>query len=158
VTFQPNRGGPATPVEVRSLKSWTEWAEAGVRYFSGTATYRTKVTAPFFSKGSRVWLCFADVREIARVRVNGRDAGTVWARPLKIRVDRLLKPGENTLEIEVTNLWPNRLIGDLQPGTTQRFTQTNITTYRADSPLLPSGLIGPVTWEVDDEAAPSSVH
>jgi hypothetical protein len=158
VTFQPNRGGPATPVEVRSLKSWTEWAEAGVRYFSGTATYRTKVTAPFFSKGSRVWLCFADVREIARVRVNGHDAGTVWARPLKIRVDRLLKPGENTLEIEVTNLWPNRIIGDLQPGTTQRFTQTNITTYRADSPLLPSGLIGPVTWEVDDESTPSSVH
>ena len=63
-------------------------------------------------------------------------------------MDQLLKPGTNTIEIEVTNLWPNRIIGDLQPEAKQRFTSTNITAYSAASPLLPSGLIGPVTWQI----------
>lgn len=148
VTFQPDRGAPAHPVLFPHLTSWTENADAGVRYFSGTATYRTEVLAPQHGAGDEVWLRFSDVREIARVRMNGHEAGTVWAKPLVVRVDPWLKPGKNLLEIEVTNLWPNRIIGDMQPNATAHITRTNIRSYRADSPLLPSGLIGDLEWEL----------
>ncbi|WP_263380512.1 glycosyl hydrolase [Granulicella paludicola] len=146
--FQADRGAPYEPVTTTDLKSWTEFDNPGIRYFSGSVMYSASVTAPVVDKGEHVWLRFTDVREIACVKVNGHDAGTVWAKPLMLRVDPFLKAGENTLEIEVTNLWPNRIIGDQQPGTVERYTKTNITTYRADSPLLPSGLIGPVEWVV----------
>jgi hypothetical protein len=104
--------------------------------------------APEHGAGEQVWIHFADIREIARVRVNGHDAGTVWAQPLILRVDPWLKPGRNTLDIEVTNLWPNRIIGDLQPGNHRHFTTTNIRKYQRDSPLLPSGLIGNIEWQL----------
>jgi hypothetical protein len=146
ITFEQGRGAPVKPVSVTTLASWTDSSDPGIRFFSGTATYKTTVAAPVTAPGQQVLLHFTDVREIARVRVNGQYAGTVWATPLTLRVDPWLKPGRNTLEIEVTNLWPNRIIGDQQPGTPQRFTETNITAYRADSPLLPSGLIGPLEW------------
>lgn len=146
VSFQHDRGAPASSIEVTDLKSWTEWPQRGVRFFSGTATYRTRVTAPPLEKNEAIWLTFEDVREIARVKVNGHEAGTIWAKPAAVRVEHLLHPGENTLDIEVTNLWPNRIIGDLQPDATAHFTETNITAYSSSSPLLPSGLIGPVQW------------
>jgi hypothetical protein len=149
ISFQPNRGGPQAPVTVDELKDWSTWADPAVRYFSGTATYRTTVDAPETPPGKRIWLRFGDVREIARIKINGNDAGTVWAKPLQLRVDRFLHPGENHIEIEVTNLWPNRLIGDLQPGVTKRITSTNITKYKADSPLLPSGLFEPLEWLIE---------
>ena len=149
VSFQQDRGAPTSPVEVTDLKSWTEWPQPGVRFFSGTAVYRTHVTAPAFGKRDHVWLQFTDVREVARLRINGQDAGTVWAKPLSLRVDPWLKFGDNMLEIEVTNFWPNRIIGDLQPGVLKRFTETNITAYKPQSPLLPSGIIGPLSWSIE---------
>ncbi len=149
ISFQPDRGGPPAPISTSDLKDWTTSPDPAVRFFSGTATYRTTLLAPEVAPGKRVWLSFADVREIAVVKVNGRTAGTVWAKPYTLRVDQYLKPGQNEIEIEVTNLWPNRIIGDLQPGVTTRITSTNITKYKPSSPLLPSGLIGPVAWLVE---------
>ena len=146
VQFQSGRGAPSEPLTVHVLQSWTDWPQPGVRYFSGSATYRATVAAPNSRPGEEVFLRFKDVREIARVRINGHDAGTVWAKPLEVRVDPWLHHGSNDLEVEVTNLWPNRIIGDLQPGAMKRFTRTNIGSYRQDSPLLPSGLIGPLSW------------
>lgn len=148
VTFEPGRGAPTSPVSFPLLSSWTQSKDPGVRYFSGTAVYHASVMAPEHDAAEQVWIHFAGVREIARVRVNGHDAGTVWANPLVLRVDPWLKPGRNTFDIEVTNLWPNRIIGDLQPGAQRRFTATNIRSYRSDSPLLPSGLIGDIEWQV----------
>lgn len=146
ISFQNGRGAPDQPLAIHDLKSWTEWPQPGVKYFAGTATYRATVNPPAVHAGQQLLLRFTDVREIARVRINGHDAGAVWANPLQLRVDPWLHPGSNLLEIEVTNLWPNRIIGDLQPGAKQRITRTNIRSYRADSPLLPSGLIGAVSW------------
>lgn len=146
VRFQQGCGAPELPVSVHELTSWTGWPQPGVRYFAGSATYRAEVRAPERHGGEEVFLRFADVREIARVRVNGQDAGTVWAKPLEIRVDPWLREGSNSLEIEVTNLWPNRIIGDARPGSKESFTKTNIRSYSGDSPLLASGLIGPVWW------------
>lgn len=148
VIFQAGRGAPTNPVSLPTLSSWTESDIPGVRYFSGTAIYHANVIAPEHAKSEQLWLHFADVREIARVRVNGHVAGTVWTKPLTLRVDPWITWGKNTLDIEVTNLWPNRIIGDLQPGTQVRYTKTNIRSYRSDSPLLPSGLIGDVEWQV----------
>ena len=147
VLFQPGRGAPQQQRDAK-LESWSVSTDPGVRYFSGTATYKATVIAPSFARGEHVLLHFSDLREVARVRINGHDAGTVWAKPLTLEVDRWLQAGTNTIAIEVTNLWPNRIIGDLQPGVSKRITDTNITSYHQDSPLLPSGILGPIEWMI----------
>lgn len=88
------------------------------------------------------------MREIATVTVNGRKVDTVWRQPFTAHVDQFLHAGDNKIEINVTNLWPNRLIGDLQPSATEKFTHTNVHSYTKDSQLLPSGILEPVTLEV----------
>jgi beta-galactosidase/beta-glucuronidase len=85
-----------------------------------------------------------DVKNLAEVFVNGESLGIVWKTPFRINVTGALKAGENNLEIKVTNLWVNRLIGEQQPGVTEKLTYTTQAFYRADSPLMPSGLLGPV--------------
>ena len=77
--------------------------------------------------------------------MNGTSLGILWKRPFEADVTRALKPGANHLEIKVTNLWPNRMIGDQQPGNAKRYTFTDYKPYTKDSPLLESGLLGPVT-------------
>lgn len=71
-------------------------------------------------------------------------AGTVWKKQFSVEATGALKRGKNALEIKVTNLWVNRLIGDQQPGNGKKITYTTMPFYKADSPLLPSGLLGPV--------------
>jgi hypothetical protein len=145
LSFPPNWGAPAK-VDVPELKSWTDFADSGVRYFSGTATYRISlhIGADQLVPGRELWLDLGDVREVAQIRVNGTALTPLWKQPYSARIDTLLHRGENTLEVEVTNLWPNRLIGDAQPGAAHRYTWTNIKKYSSSSPLLPSGLLGPV--------------
>jgi len=86
----------------------------------------------------------AEVREVAAVTLNGRPLGTLWKPPFRVDVTAVARPGHNNFQVSVTNLWPNRLIGDEQPGVTHRFAHTNIRKFTKDSPLLPSGLLGPV--------------
>lgn len=151
VAFQPGRGAPAQ-VEVRDLASWTDSLEPGVRYFSGAATYSTVFQAPSADEG-RVILDLGEVREIAEVRLNGRAVGGRWTAPFRLDVTEALQPGENRLEVEVANYWHNRLIGDLQPGA-EPVGFTTVSYYTPDTPLRPSGLLGPVTLlRVRDEAA-----
>ena len=76
--------------------------------------------------------------------INGKSLGIVWKSPFRVDVTGALSPGKNSVEIKVTNLWVNRLIGDQQPGIEKKYTYTTQAFYNADSPLLPSGLIGPV--------------
>jgi hypothetical protein len=145
VTFPPDRGAPPK-ARFTTLASWTTQTEPGIKYFSGTATYVTRFPAKgdWKSKGSHAWLDLGDVKNIAVVTLNGHMLGTLWKAPFRIDMTGALKTGENHLEVQVTNLWPNRLIGDKQPGA-QRIAFTTFDPYKADSPLLPSGLIGPVT-------------
>ena len=89
-------------------------------------------------------LDLGEVHEVAAVRINGKPAATLWKTPYSLRADPLLRAGENTIEVDVTNLWPNRLIGDAQSPNDKHYTWTNIRKYTKDSPLLPSGLMGPV--------------
>ena len=141
VEFMPGRRAPATVV-FQALESWTANADLGIRYYSGTAVYRAKFTAP---AADRLELDLGEVRELAHVRVNGKDLGTLWKKPFRVSLDGAAHPGINELEVAVTNFWPNRLIGDQLLPEAERMTHTNITKWRADSPLMPSGLLGPVT-------------
>jgi hypothetical protein len=145
VAFQPNRGAPAK-VTLPGLASWHQHADPGVKYFAGTGTYTKTIQAPaeWFQTGAKLCLDLGDVKNIAEVTVNGKPLGTFWKAPFRVDVTSALKPGANTLEVKVINLWVNRLIGDQQEGVTTKYTYTAQQFYRADSPLLPSGLIGPV--------------
>lgn len=145
VAFQPGRGAPAT-ARFDALSSWSESADPGIKYFSGTATYTGSFDVPahWFVSGTRYWLDLGNVKNLAEVKVNGTPLGTVWKTPFRVDATEALKPGPNTLEIKVANLWVNRLIGDKQPGVTKAITYTAVEFYKADSPLLPSGLLGPV--------------
>jgi hypothetical protein len=145
INFQPERGAPAQ-ITMEKLASWTESADPGVKYFSGTGSYTQIIEASrkWFTSGAQLWLDLGDVKDLAEVVVNGKSVGVVWKKPFRIDVTNALKSGKNTLEIKVTNLWVNRLIGDQQPGVTKKITYTTMPFYKADSPLLPSGLLGPV--------------
>ncbi|HEX7858526.1 MAG TPA: glycosyl hydrolase [Sphingobium sp.] len=143
VQFQPGRGAPATAV-LETLKPLNENADPAIRYFSGMATYSRDFDAPNgWKSGQPLWLDLGEVREIAEVSVNGKVAGTAWHTPYRIDIGAVAKPGRNRVEVRVANLWVNRLIGDAQPGV-KKITWTALPTYRADAPLRPSGLIGPV--------------
>jgi hypothetical protein len=143
--FPSDWGAPAH-IDVPLLKSWTEFNDPGVRYFSGTATYRTTlhIDANQLLPNQELWLDLGSVYEVARIRINGYSLTPLWKQPYSARVDSYLHQGDNALEVDVTNLWPNRLIGDAQPGVTHRYTWTNIKKFSSSSPLLTSGLLGPV--------------
>jgi hypothetical protein len=145
ISFPAGWGAPPS-VSVERFQSWTEWTIPGIRYFSGTATYhaRLHVSREQLSRREQIWIDLGDVREIASVIVNGRKMQTVWRAPFLVRIDQALHHGENGVAIEVTNLWPNRIIGDLQLSATTLYAHTSVRAYRRDSPLLPSGLLDPV--------------
>ncbi len=145
VAFQAKSAAPAK-ITIDTLSSWHENPDAGVKYFSGTGTYTKTIQAPadWFKTGAQLWLDLGNVKNIAEVSVNGKPAGIVWKPPFRVNVTGALKPGANAVVIKVTNLWVNRLVGDQQPGVTQKTTFTSQQVYRAESPLLPSGLLGPV--------------
>jgi len=145
VRFAPNRGAPET-ITLDSLQSWSDHADTGVKYFSGTAVYTRTIDVPadFASQGTRLWIDLGDVKNLAEVSVNGTSLGVAWKRPFRLDATGALKAGANNLEVKVTNLWVNRMIGDRQPNATTKYTFTAPVFYKANSPLLPSGLIGPV--------------
>jgi hypothetical protein len=141
---------------MEQLQSWSEFRDPQVRYYSGTATYRTNFDLAENAESlaaQRVWLDLGDVENVAAVRLNGSDLGVAWTRPFRVELTGHLQDSGNQLEIEVTNLWPNRLIGDAQRLADARITKTNITKFDGNSPLLPSGLLGPVTVLVEAESA-----
>ena len=141
VEFTPGWRAPSKSTLDR-LESWTANSDPGIRYYSGTAKYHAHFQAP---AAKELELDLGEVREIAHVYLNGHDLGTLWKKPFRVRLDAAARAGTNDLEVDVTNLWPNRLIGDQLLPAGERLTHTNITKWRADSPLLPSGLLGPVT-------------
>ncbi len=180
VTFYPVWGGPEKPVTFYKLEDWISRPEPGIRYYSGTATYRTSFDLPANTKVSRKQEFSLDagtVNYIAGIRLNGHDLGVIWTAPWKINIPSgLLKRTGNNLEIEVTNVWINRLIGDEQeppdaewapshwgqgtgdylkefPGwfvndqprpSSKRYCFTTWNYFKKDSPLVSSGLLGPV--------------
>jgi len=146
VSFQQGRGAPGS-ITLDKLISWTEDSDKGVKYFSGAGTYSKTIQVPanWFKNGATLWLDLGDVRNLAVVAVNGKELATVWHAPYRVNLTGALKPSANELTIKVINTWVNRIIGDQQSDATIKYTFTTWKAYRADSTLLPSGLLGPVS-------------
>jgi len=146
VAFQPDRGAPGK-ITLDKLASWSDNSDDGVKYFSGSGTYTKTIqaSADWFKPGAQLWIDLGDVKNLAEVSINGKPLGIVWKAPYRVDATSALKPGANQVTIKVTNLWVNRLIGDQQPNATKKYTFTVVKPYKANSPLLPSGLLGPVT-------------
>ena len=171
VQFDPRWGGPQKPVTFDALQDWTTRAEPGIKYFSGTATYRKS----FDSGLEDLRLDLGVVHHTARVRLNGHDLGVVWTAPWTVNLPaKFLRATGNMLEVDVANVWANRLIGDEQepadcewiPGergnggslkefpdwflkkqqrpSKGRYCFTTWNYFTKASTLVPSGLIGPV--------------
>ena len=152
--FPPGWGAPASVTWSR-LIDWTGSEDPGIRYFSGTATYTTEfeIDEPLLRADGGVLLELGSLREVAEVTLNGRGLGILWKEPFQIDVTSALRPGRNSLEVKVTNLWTNRLVGDLLNPGHEPIARTNMILKLRD--LVPSGLFGPVT--IRRAAAPESV-
>jgi hypothetical protein len=176
VSFDSVWGGPAKPVLFNNLQDWTKHENKGIRYFSGTAKYK-KTFSLSAAQMKASHLDLGIVKHVAHVKLNGRDLGVIWTAPWQIALPPgLLKKDNNLLEIDVTNVWANRLIGDEQePSDTEwlpghidngkflkefpdwfledkprpskgRFCFTTWNYFTKDSPLISSGLLGPVKF------------
>jgi len=146
VHFDPKWGGPES-AQFDQLESWTTRPEPGIKFYSGTATYKKTFelsNSELRTPNSELWLDLGSLRELAEVRVNGQSCGIIWTPPFRVDITRALKPGANQLEIDVVNFWPNRIIGDASLPPEQRRTQTNIRKLTAGTALMESGLFGPV--------------
>lgn len=175
LSFPEGRGAPDSVV-IPELISWSEHEDFGVRHFSGTATYRLSFELPdawpLDEPGLRYELDLGEVRHLASARLNGVDLGALWKPPFRFDIGSALRPGTNTLEVDITNLWVNRLIGDAHlpedadwsqngegptletipawienrsPRPSGRIAFSTFRHWTKDDPLLPSGLLGPVT-------------
>jgi len=142
--FPAGRGAPAS-IELDGLKCWTGLEPEGARVFSGTARYTTSVDLPDGYTDRVLELDLGQVAEVAEVSVNGTSAGVAWKPPYRVDVTGLLQTGTNRLEVKVTNLWHNRIVGDLRYPEAGEFASTNLKhKFSADMDLLRSGLLGPV--------------
>jgi len=147
VRFAPGRGAPEK-VTFDQLTDWTEHSTNGIKYFSGTATYRQTFDLSDSALGtphSALILDLGKVNDIAVVRVNGQELSTLWQPPYRLDITAAVKRGKNTLEVDVVNTWNNRLAGDAALPVEQRHTSVTAATVGKHSPLLPAGLLGPVT-------------
>ncbi len=165
VSFDPQWGGPENVV-FDKLQDWTEHSESGIKYYSGSATYRKTFSFPqgtadrSLKSGGAIYLDLGTVHDMARVTINGNDLGVVWCAPWRVDITDSLKTKDNLLEIEIVNRWPNRLIGDrlapdnevrtlqwksgLLGGKAYKAGRYTFSTTDVPNNLLPSGLLGPV--------------
>lgn len=174
--FTPGWGAPQQ-VMLEELIPWNEHPEAGVKYFSGAATYCKTITVPgeLIAKDRRLFLDLGRVEVMAEVRLNGKDLGILWKPPYNVEISDAAKAGENALEVKVVNLWPNRMIGDEmlpedsernpngtlktwpswvqegQPSPAGRYTFTSWRLWSKNDALLESGLLGPVRLVIATE-------
>jgi hypothetical protein len=158
LSFPKNWGAPSA-VTLNELKSWSDHELEGIRHFSGTATYENSfVLSKKAEQGDAVVsLDLGEVLDVAEVFINGMSAGVLWTKPFRIDIHDFVKVGANTVQIKITNMWINRLTGDLGLPPERRFCQTNRPpesryyseagdeTYRVQR----AGLIGPVTLEIE---------
>ncbi len=145
--FDPHWGGPEK-TEINELKSWIKMEDPGIKYYAGTARYLKSFTLSAEPiKNKLVILDLGNVQEMASVKVNGHQMHVIWNAPFRFDITPYIKSGTNDLEVEVVNMWPNRLIGDSKLPESKRLTKTNINKFNgpdADSFLRESGLLGPV--------------
>jgi hypothetical protein len=144
VSFDPKWGGPEK-VQFASLEDWTKREEPGIKYYSGNAVYQTSFDLPTAATEVAHYLSFGKVKNLASVKLNGRELGIVWCDPWRVVIPAgVLQKQNNTLQIVVVNLWINRLIRDSGLPPQERLTWATSNPWHPDSPLQESGLLGPV--------------
>ncbi len=165
VAFDPKWGGPKS-ITFDKLTDWSQNSNDGIKYYSGFATYTKDfdARANISKTKGHIYINFGDIKDLAKVKLNGKDLGIIWTAPYRVDVSHALQPGQNHLEVQVVNRWVNRLIGDQKlpddgikdgkwpdwllkghPRPSTRYTFTTYNPYKPNSPLFASGLIGPVT-------------
>jgi hypothetical protein len=161
VSFPPKWGAPEKII-LDQLASLSESTNAGVKIFSGTATY-TKTfdwesTAKIGKQKSEIWLDLGEVQCLAQVTLNGHDLGTLWQPPFRVNVTEALQAGQNTLVVRVANLWRNRMIGDAALPAEERLTWSSSAQFSSDTPLPKSGLLGPVILQTAEIVPLSQIN
>jgi hypothetical protein len=162
------------------LNSWSHDSDLNIKYFSGTATYQTtfRVGREVLAPGRATYLDLGKVAVIAQIKLNAEDLGAVWKAPFRMEATRAVRLGDNLLEVRVTNLWVNRMIGDEQlpedsqrnpegllktwptwllegkPSPSGRHTFATYRVWKKDSPLQESGLLGPVRLYTTQSVVP----
>jgi hypothetical protein len=154
INFNSAYGGPAKPILVKNLKTWEKFADSTIKYYSGTAVYSQTFTIddPRINSQNRTTIQFDSIYNIATVKVNGVECGTLWTYPYTLDISKALKQGSNKITIEVTNSWHNRLIGDNLLPEQDRITWTTAPFRLKDKPLLPGGLTGKIRLTVYQQA------
>ncbi len=155
VTFEENRGAPKD-ITLDSLISWTSYPDKGINYFSGTGTYKKEIelTNSFFNKNKNILLDLGEVKELAQVSINGIAIATLWNAPFSIDITKYVRPGKNQLEINITNTWVNRLIGDKNVPKEEQICKLyspDPKWFKANSKLPLSGLLGPIVIKTENK-------
>jgi hypothetical protein len=152
VKFDTSYGGPAQPLiigEREDFKSWSSYSDPAIKYYSGTAVYSASFNWDVENAGRTATINFdSTIYNIATIRVNGIDCGTIWSDSYELDISKGLKTGKNKIEIIVSNTWANRLIGDqLTEG--ENISSTTAPFRLKNKPLLPAGLTGRVYLSVE---------
>jgi hypothetical protein len=145
LAFDTDMGGPAH-YHMKTLTGWTDIELEGIKYYSGAATYTRdfKIEENMLATGSKAYIVFEDIQNIARVYINGNDCGIVWTPPNRAHITPCLKAGSNEIRVEVVNTWNNRIVGDQRNPDKTPYTRSNVKSskFNTRTPLLPSGLLG----------------
>ncbi len=148
VDFKNKAIGPQQPVAFEKLTDWAESTDEKIKYYSGTAVYTTTFNCEKVDDTSEYFINLGNVGVMATVKLNGKNAGGVWMAPYRLNVSGLLQTGENQLEIEVANLWRNRLIKDKMLPDNEKYTFTVVEDIAPGEEPLPAGLLSPVSIEI----------
>jgi len=148
VQFDTAFGGPGT-LDFTELKSWTAVDDPAVKYYSGTALYSNRFFIEHKQPGKKAILTIDSIYNIATVKINGVDCGTLWTPPYQLDISKAIKNGTNEIRIEVANTWANRLNYDQSLPAEKRITQTTAPIRLKGKPLLPAGLVGKVTVRIE---------
>jgi hypothetical protein len=151
VSFDAGHWGPVKPVTFDTLMDWTKSSNDQIKYYSGTAIYHNHFTVTNLRADQQMLIDLGSLTAMATIKINGVDVGGVWTPPYQLKITKYLHQGSNTLGVAVVNTWVNRLIGDLHLPEKERTTWTNVNPYTVDSPLEPSGLLGPVLIKTESK-------
>ena len=130
---------------VSEQKSWSSFSEKSIRNYSCTAVYTKNFKLDKIEKERSAWIRIDSIFNIASIKINGIKCGTLWTKPYIVEVSKALRPGENNIEIEVSNTWMNRLIGDQELAVDKRVSWTTAPFRLKGKPLLPAGITGNIT-------------
>ncbi|MFT4093389.1 MAG: glycosyl hydrolase [Niabella sp.] len=144
VQFDPAYGGPKDEQDFNGLRLWNAHTDPAIKYYSGTAVYKSSFTLPSHNKEQPVFLTIDSVFNIASITVNGINCGTLWTLPYKLDISKAVRTGQNNIEITVSNTWANRLIGDQALPEKKRITWTTAPLNLQGWSLLKAGLEGAV--------------